>query len=181
MVILLPIADLAVTDPGPGGGELNISSFQDFDVTHAVLAASQVGGVCSLRPEKGGSLFELSSNDVREDLQFPMGMKSKAIVSLDTVFVDDSQPSERFETIRKIFPVTPNSVNSQLLYRTYGGTANVYSASSQSVGRPPPRFEFSRSSSLVMLKRKCCWIVDKIKLIFISVIAGLVSARCLIT
>jgi hypothetical protein len=63
---------------------------------------------------KTDSLFELSPNDVREDLHFPMRVKSKAILSLDTVFVDDSQPSERFETIGKIFPVRPNSVNTTL-------------------------------------------------------------------
>jgi hypothetical protein len=44
------IAGLAVTDPSPGGGELNVPSFDEFDVTHAVLAAqksfSSFGGTC---------------------------------------------------------------------------------------------------------------------------------------
>jgi hypothetical protein len=47
MCILIPIADLAVTDSSPGGGELDVPSFQDFDVVHAVLAdqiVSPVGG-----------------------------------------------------------------------------------------------------------------------------------------
>jgi hypothetical protein len=116
MVILIPIADLAVTNPGPGGGELNISSFQDFHVTHVVLAAREKIRQSTRRSMsiKTDSLFELSPNDVREDLHFPMRVKSKAILSFDTVFVDDSQPSERFETIGKIFPVRPNSVNTTL-------------------------------------------------------------------
>jgi hypothetical protein len=42
MYILIPIADLAVTDPSAGRGELDVPSFQDFDVIHAVLAAQIV-------------------------------------------------------------------------------------------------------------------------------------------
>ncbi len=48
MYILIPITGLAVTDPSAGGGELDVPSFQNFDVIHAVLAAqivSPVGGI----------------------------------------------------------------------------------------------------------------------------------------
>jgi hypothetical protein len=42
MYILIPIAGLAVTDPSPGRGELDVPSFQDFDVAHAVLAVQKL-------------------------------------------------------------------------------------------------------------------------------------------
>lgn len=48
MNILIPIAGLAVTDPCPGRGELDVPSLQHFNVIHAVLAAqivSSVGGL----------------------------------------------------------------------------------------------------------------------------------------
>lgn len=45
MYILIPMADLAVTDPSSGGSELDVTSFQDFDVIHAVLAAQIVNSV----------------------------------------------------------------------------------------------------------------------------------------
>jgi len=34
-----------VTDPSPGGSELDVPSFQDFDVIHAVLAAQIVSSI----------------------------------------------------------------------------------------------------------------------------------------
>jgi hypothetical protein len=37
----------------------------------------------------------------------------------------------------------------EIIDGTYGGTANVYSDSSHSLGWPPPRLAFSRSSILV--------------------------------
>ena len=42
MYILIPVAGLAVTDPSPGRGELDVPSFQDFDVAHAVLAVQKL-------------------------------------------------------------------------------------------------------------------------------------------
>jgi hypothetical protein len=107
---------------------------------------------------KTGSLFELSSNDVREDLHFPMRVKSKAIVSLDTVFVDDSQPSERLETISKILPVRPNSVKTQFFslqhLRRYGKCIQRFkpvSWTSTSAFRVLSKFKFGHLG---------CWIVD---------------------
>jgi hypothetical protein len=53
MYILIPIAGLAVTDPSSGGGQLDVPSFQDFHVIHAVLAAqtvSSLGGTPRERP-----------------------------------------------------------------------------------------------------------------------------------
>jgi hypothetical protein len=52
MYILIPIAGLAVTDPSPGGGELDIPSFQDFDVVHAVLAAQIVSSLGGTRRDE---------------------------------------------------------------------------------------------------------------------------------
>lgn len=98
-------------------------------------------------------LFELSPNHVSEDFEFLMGVKAKAIMCLDAVLVNNSQTSEGFETIREVLSA-PNPVqytNPTRSIGTHGGTANVYIASSQSVGFPPPRLVFSRSSILVML------------------------------
>jgi hypothetical protein len=49
MYILIPIAGLAVTDPSPGGGELDVPSFQDFNVIHAVLATQFVRQAANIR------------------------------------------------------------------------------------------------------------------------------------
>jgi hypothetical protein len=42
MYVFVPIANLAVADTRASGGQLNVSSFQDFDVIHAVLAVHTV-------------------------------------------------------------------------------------------------------------------------------------------
>lgn len=85
MYILIPIAGFAVTDSSAGGGELDVPSFQDFDVIHAVL------------------VFELSPDHVREYFKSLVRVKAKAIMCLDPVLVDNSQTSKRFETIREVF------------------------------------------------------------------------------
>ena len=56
MYILIPIAGLAVTDPSAGGSELDVPSFQNFDVIHAVLAAQIVSPVDVTRREHPGMI-----------------------------------------------------------------------------------------------------------------------------
>lgn len=55
------------------------------------------------------SLFELSLDHVCEYFEFPMRMKSEAIVSLDPVFVDNSQTSKGLETVCHVSSETPTT------------------------------------------------------------------------
>lgn len=66
-------------------------------------------------------------NHVSEYFESPVRVKAEAIVCLDVVLVDNSQTSERFETIREVFSA-PNPVLVHELHNiigTHGGTANV--------------------------------------------------------
>jgi hypothetical protein len=99
MHILISIAGFAVTDPSSGRGELDVPSFQDFDVTHAVLAAQIVSFKSAEHPGERPEtydclLFVLSPNHVCEYFKFLVRVKAKAIMCLDPVLVDNSQTSE---------------------------------------------------------------------------------------
>jgi hypothetical protein len=129
MYILIPIADLAVTDPGAGRGELDVPSFQDFDVIHAVLAAPPVSRRNTSRTSDF-SLFELSPNHVREDFKSLVRVKAEAIVCLDPVLVDNSQTSKGFKSVCEVLSVNQSRFSTPPFARficTHGGTANVYS------------------------------------------------------
>jgi len=56
MYILIPVAGLAVTDPSAGGSELDVTSFQDFDVIHAVLAAQNCQFTRRNTPQTSGMI-----------------------------------------------------------------------------------------------------------------------------
>ena len=130
MHILIPIAGLAVTDPSSGRGELDVPSFQDFDVTHAVLTV-QIVSLMSAEQRYDCLLFVLSPNHVGEYFKFLVRVKAKAVMSLDPVLVDNSQTSERFETISEVLSATQPGfqyTNSARFIDTHGGTANVYNA-----------------------------------------------------
>lgn len=127
MCVLIPVADFAVADPSSGRGELDVPSFQNFDVIHTVLAVTDMVSPQSAEFPRH-SLFDLSLDDVCEYFEFPMRMKAEAIVSLDPVFVDDSQTSKGFETICHVSSETPTASIRRILMRmisTHGGTANV--------------------------------------------------------
>jgi hypothetical protein len=131
MYILIPVADLAVTDPGAGGGQLDVPSFQDFDVIHAVLAAqivSPIGGTRREHPIKIFSLFELSPNHVGEYFKSLVRVKTEAVMRLDPVLVDNSQTSKGFKAVCEVLSASnPGSVHHLAgIICTHGGTANVY-------------------------------------------------------
>ena len=127
MRVLIPVADFAVADPSSGRGELDVPSSQNFDVIHTVLAVTDMVSIQSAEFPRH-SLFELSLDHVCEYFEFPMRMKSETVVSLDPVFVDNSQASKGFETICHVSSEKPNSVSAHRfagMILTHGGMANV--------------------------------------------------------
>ena len=48
------------------------------------------------------SLFELSTDHVSEYLESLMRVEPEAIVSLDSIFIDNSETSKGFKTIREV-------------------------------------------------------------------------------
>lgn len=91
MDLLVPVGLLAVSDAGAGGGHLEVAALEDFTVAHRVLAVDKSVAEARGKCTKGDVLLELASDDVRKDLELPVGVRAEAGARCDTVLVDDAQ------------------------------------------------------------------------------------------
>jgi len=91
--LVAPVSLFAVTDPSPSGGELEITSFEDFGVAHGVFTVSTVSSLVQCEEGKRGSnvLLKFTRDDIREDLKLAMTMSSEPSLGSDSIFVDNTK------------------------------------------------------------------------------------------
>jgi len=78
-LLLVVAVVLAVPDTGASAGELDIATFQDLEIPHAIL------------------VLEFTADDVGEDFHLTMSVSSEALAGLDPILVNDAEGSERSE------------------------------------------------------------------------------------